>query len=184
MCILPLRTDARYVLVVLFKLILLSDGWSTTDLELSIFDIGTSLLANDVRSDVPIDVTSKFTDIKSGYSNWLSIAINGTSSFLSIDSNLMPVDWTCLIWRWSFSDDTVTRIRNVRFACRLNRRSCSVRWCRFMLSVLVSVINIKSKPKLKPVHRHFWKPASLRIRPHRKQLLRNEFWSQSLGLHG
>lgn len=74
------------------------------------------------------------------------------------------------------------RNKNWRFDCILNKRSLSWRWCRFMLNVLASVIKIKSSPKLKPVHRHFWKPCSWSIRPHRKHVSKKTLLSLSWGL--
>lgn len=74
------------------------------------------------------------------------------------------------------------RNKNWRFVCILSKRSYSGRWWRFMLNVLASVIKIKSRPKLKPVHRHFWKPCSWSIRPHLKQFSKKTLLSLSCGL--
>lgn len=74
------------------------------------------------------------------------------------------------------------RSKNCRFDCILNKRSYSWRWWRFILNVLDSVIKIKSKPKLKPVQRHFWNPCSWSIRPHRKHVSKKTLLSLSCGL--
>lgn len=153
------------------------------------------------------ETTSKLTEMYRGYDSSLSINIRVVSWFFSKLRHWISVVWVCFACRWSFNDAMVIleseteilyeaktfvwtdfgwlvayRNKNWRFVCILSKRSYSGRWCRFMLNVLASVIRIKSRPKLKPVHRHFWNPCSSSIRPHRKQVSKKTFLSLSCGL--